>query len=109
MSTDYPIQIDVWTVDQGRRDELARVLTDLLKRLVVPRAGFLSAQLYESLNGGNVLLHVRMRTAKDRLELTDSADVRAAYRAARRIARSHSNFYRVVESFGDTCGPEGAR
>jgi hypothetical protein len=68
--------------------------------------GFVSADIYESMSGGIVLVTVRMRTARDRRELTDSADVRRAYRQARRIARSHADNYRVVESFGDGCGPE---
>ena len=108
MPSEYPIQIDVWTVDQDRRDELVKMLSVTLRRLVVPRTGFISAQLYESVDGREVLLHLHMRTAKDRLELTDSPMVRDAYRAARGIARSHSNFYRVAESYGDACAPAGA-
>ena len=84
-----------------RLDELIAFVSDTLKGLVVRRTGFVSADIYESMNGGIVLVTVRMRTAKDRRELADSADVRRAFRQARSIARSHTNAYRVVESFGD--------
>jgi hypothetical protein len=96
----------MWMVDQDRRDELVEILSDILRRLFVKRMGFVSAQLYESVDGGKVVLKVAMRTAKDHQQLTDSADVRRAYRAARRIATSRASSYRVVESFGDACGPE---
>jgi hypothetical protein len=101
-----PILIDVWTVEPERRSELIALISDTLKGLVMRRMGFVSADIYESMNGGIVLVTVRMRTASDRRELTDSTEVRQAYRRARSIARRHANNYRVVESFGDGCGPE---
>lgn len=101
-----PILIDVWRVDPARRDELVQLISAELERLVVPHNGFVSAEIYESTNGGMVLVNVRMQTARDRRELTDSADVQRAYRQARTLGRIHANAYRLVESFGRHGDPE---
>lgn len=103
---EWPILIDVWIVDPARRRELVELISDNLRQLVVQRTGFVSAQIYETMDGGTVLVNVRMRTARDRRELTDSVDVQRAYRLARRIASSHASNYRLVESFGDGLAPE---
>jgi hypothetical protein len=102
---EWPILIDVWTVDPLRRRELVELISDNLQQLVVPRTGFVSAQIYESIDGGRVLLNLRMRTARDRRDLTDAVEVERAYREARRIASSHASYYRLVQSFGDASPP----
>jgi hypothetical protein len=96
-----PILIDVWTVDETRQDELVGILGETMRTLVAPRPGFVSAQIYESVNGGMVLLDLRMRTAADRRQLTDDPELQQAYREARTVAASHTHFYRLVQSFGE--------
>jgi len=96
-----PILIDVWTVEPSRRDELVQAILELLRGLVSERPGFVSAQVYESDDGGSVIASIRMRTRKERQEFTDSRDAHRGYRELRKIARSHARLYRLVESFGE--------
>jgi hypothetical protein len=96
-----PMLIDVWTVDTSRRDELVRGILELLRGIVLERPGFVSAQLYESNDGGAVMVSIRMRTREERQELTDSRDAQRGYRELRKIAHSHARLYRLVESFGE--------
>ena len=98
---DAPILIDLWTVEHTRRQELLEGISDRLKRVAVAHPGFVSAQIYESIDGGTVLSAIRMRTAKDRQQLTDSREAKVAYRELRAIASTHVNVYRLVESFGE--------
>ncbi|HEX4188629.1 MAG TPA: hypothetical protein VHY83_12080 [Solirubrobacteraceae bacterium] len=100
-----PILIDVWTVDSARQHELVRVLTENFQRLIPKQPGFVSAQIYESANGGTVLMEIRMQSAEDRRRMTDAADVQQAYREVRKIASSHRHFYRLVASFGESSPP----
>lgn len=96
-----PILIDFWTVESARRDELVRRVSGLMHKHVLGQPGFVSAQIYESADGGSVMASVHMRTAKDRQHLTDSPEAHRAYRELRAIARTHARLYRLVESFGE--------
>jgi heme-degrading monooxygenase HmoA len=96
-----PILIDSWTVDPSRRDELVRRISDLMRTVVLGQPGFVSAELYESTDGGVVMVTVRMRTVKERLHLTDSPEVHEGLRELRAIAKTHARLYRLVESFGE--------
>jgi hypothetical protein len=42
-----------------------------------------------------------MKTAEDRQRLEELPELRSALRDLRRIAQSHAQRYRLVESFGD--------
>jgi hypothetical protein len=97
-----PILIDVWTVDPSQRVELARGISDGVRNVMVGRPGFLSAQLYESTDGGAMIVMVRMRSIKERQELTDSPEAHRLLRELGAIARSHVRLLRLVESFGDS-------
>jgi hypothetical protein len=98
---DSPILIDVWTVDPSRRDELVGRISEDIRSLTRHRAGFISAEVYESVGGREVMVSVRMRTVEDRQHLIDSPEAHAAFRELRAIARSHSRLYRLVETFGE--------
>jgi hypothetical protein len=100
-----PILIDVWTVDPSQRVELARGISDGVRNVMVGRQGFVSAQLYESTNGDALMVMVRMRTIKERQELTDSPEAHGLLRELRAIARSHARLFRLVESFGESDEP----
>ena len=90
--------IDMWTVDEGRRDELLQLITDSVRRLMVPRAGFVSAEIYASMNSGMLLLNLRLRSEKDLQDVNDSAELQRVYREAKRIGTAHVHFYRLVAS-----------
>jgi hypothetical protein len=96
-----PILIDLWTVDPARRDELVGRISDVIGSMLVEQAGFVAAQIYESVDGGVVMSSVRMRTVEERQQLTDSPEAHKVYRELRAIAHSHSRLYRLVESFGE--------
>ena|ERR1700678_2471712 len=96
-----PILIDTWTVDPSRKDELVRRISDTVRDVILEQPGFVSAQIYESTEGGVVMLSVRMRTVKERQHLTDSPEAHKALRELRAIAHSHARLYRLVESFGE--------
>src|SRR5216683_5330446 len=98
---DSPILIDIWTVDPSRHEELVRRISEQLRSLTTQRAGFISAQVYESVSGREVMVSVRMRTVEDRQHLIDSPEAHAAFRELRAIARSHSRLYRLIESLGE--------
>jgi hypothetical protein len=98
---DSPILIDLWTVDPSRREELVRRISENIRTLTEHRSGFISAQIYESVDGRVVMVSVRMRTVEDRQHLIDSSEAHAAFRELRAIARSHSRLYRLIESFGE--------
>jgi len=48
---------------------------------------------------------VRMRTIKERQELTDSPEAHSLMRELRAIARSHARLFQLVESFGESDEP----
>ena len=100
-----PILIDVWTVDPSQRVELARGISDGVRNVIVGRRGFVSAQLYESTNGDAMMVMVRMRTIKERQELTDSPEAHSLVRELGAIARSHVRLFRLVETFGESDEP----
>ncbi len=100
-----PILIDVWTVDPSQQAELARRISDGVRDVIVGSPGFVSAQLYESTNGDAMMVSVRMRTIKERQELTDSPEAHSFVRELGVIARSHVRLYRLVENFGDSDEP----
>lgn len=100
-----PILIDVWTVDPSQQGELARGISDGVRNVIVGHPGFVSAQLYESTNGDAMMVTVRMRTIKERQELTDSPEAHNLMRELRAIARSHTRLFRLVENFGEPDEP----
>ena len=97
-----PILIDVWTVDPSHRAEIAQGISDGMRNIMVGRRGFVSAQLYEGSNGDAMMVMVRMRTNKERQELTDSPEAHSLMRELRAIARSHVRLFRLVEDFGES-------
>jgi hypothetical protein len=48
---------------------------------------------------------VRMRTIKERQELTDSPEAHSLVRELRAIARSHVRLFQLVENFGESDEP----
>jgi heme-degrading monooxygenase HmoA len=106
VSTESPILVDLWTVDPSRRDELIRAISSAMQSIVVGQPGFISAQIYGSVDGGAVLLSVSMRTAKERQHLTDSPEAHRALRELRAIANSHARLFQLVESFGMGSHPD---
>jgi hypothetical protein len=96
-----PTIIDVWTVDRSRREELLERVLELLRDVVAKQPGFVAAQVYESTDEGAVMVSVRMRSIKERQELTDSAGMVTALRELRAIAHSQMRLYRLIESFGE--------
>jgi hypothetical protein len=101
-AVESPILIDVWTVDPSQRAELARGISDGVRTVIVPRPGFVSAQIYESTDGATMIVTVRMRSIKERQELTDSPEAQGLMRDLRAIADSHMRLLRLVESFGES-------
>jgi|SRR5271166_2365233 len=97
-----PILIDVWTVDPSQRDELVKRISDGVQNVMVGRPGFVSAQLYESIDGGAIIVIMRMRTIKERQELTDSPQAHEVVRELRGIARSHMRLIRLIQNFGES-------
>ena len=100
-----PILIDVWTVDPSQQGELARGISDGVRNVIVGHQGFVSAQLYKSTGGDAMMVMVRMRTIKQRQELTDSPEAHSLMRELRAIARSHTRLFRLVENFGEPDEP----
>jgi heme-degrading monooxygenase HmoA len=96
-----PILIDLWTVESDRRDELVRRISEVMRNVVVGQPGFVSSEIYESVDGGVVMSSVHMQTAEDRQHLLDSREAHNAYRELRAIAGTHARLYRLVESFGE--------
>jgi len=101
-TSESPVLIDVWTVDPSREPELLRRILELTRSLLLDTQGFVSAQVYESVDHGAVMIRITMANIKDRQALTDSAAVHNALRELRAIASSHSRLFRLVEAFGDT-------
>jgi hypothetical protein len=97
-----PVLIDVLTIDSSRRDELARRISDGVRDVIVGRPGFVSAQVYESTDGGAMIVKVRMRTAKERQDLTDSPEAHQLIRELQAIAHTHTRLFRLLESFGES-------
>jgi Antibiotic biosynthesis monooxygenase len=102
---DSPILIDVWTVAPSQQAELARLVSDGVREVIVDHPGFVSAQLYESTDREAMMVTVRMRTIKERQELVDSPEAHRLLRELRAIARSHVRLFRLVESFGESDEP----
>jgi hypothetical protein len=100
-----PILIDVWTVDPSQQGELARGISDGVRDVIVGHRGFVSAELYESINGDAMMVMVRMRTIKERQELTDSPEAHGLMRELRAIAHSHVRLFQLVENFGESDEP----
>ncbi|HSZ03851.1 MAG TPA: hypothetical protein VK778_01475 [Solirubrobacteraceae bacterium] len=102
---DSPILIDVWTVAPSQQAELAQAISDGVRDVIVGHRGFVSAQLYESTDGGAMMVMVRMRTIKERQELVDSPEAHSLMRNLRAFARSHARLFQLVESFGESDEP----
>jgi hypothetical protein len=100
-----PILIDVWTVDPAQQRELAQKISDGVRNVIVGSRGFVSAQLYESTDGDAMMVTVRMRTIKERQELTDSPEAHRLTRELRATARSHVRLFQLVENFGESDEP----
>jgi hypothetical protein len=100
-----PILIDIWTVDPSQQGELSRGISDGVRNVIVGRRGFVSAQLYESTNGDAMMVMVRMRSIKERQELTDSPEAHSLMRKLRASARSHVRLFQLVENFGESDEP----
>ena len=101
-TSESPVLIDVWTVDPSREPELLERILELTRSLLLDSRGFVSAQVYESVDHGAVMIRITMANIKDRQALTDSAAIHNALRELRTIASSHSRLFRLVEAFGDT-------
>jgi hypothetical protein len=97
-----PVLIDFWTVDSSREPELLDRIVEATRELIVGHQGFVSAQIYESVDHGAVMIRVVMRTIKDRQALTDAAEVHSALRELREIAHSHARLFKLVERFGES-------
>ena len=96
-----PTLIAVWTVDSSRRARLLQLILEILRKVVTKRPGFISAWVYESTDGGAVMVSIDMGTIEERHDLTDSREMHTAVRGLRAIAHSHVRLYRLVESFGE--------
>ncbi len=96
-----PILIDVWTLDSSRKDEVLRRVSDATRKLAREQPGFVSGQVYDSVDGDVVMVIVRMRTVEERQRLTDSPEVHELVRGLRSIAHSHARLYRLAETFGE--------
>jgi len=101
-ATESPVLIDFWTVDPSSEPELLDRILEVTRELVVGHEGFVSAEVYESVDHGAVMIRVAMATIKDRQALTDSSEVHGALRELRAIASSHARLFRLAGSFGDT-------
>jgi heme-degrading monooxygenase HmoA len=101
-ASESPVLIDVWTVDPSREPELLQRILELTHGLLRDAPGFVSAQIYESVDRGAVMIRITMRTVEDRQALTDSAAVHSALRELRVIASNHARLFRLVEAFGET-------
>ena len=73
----------------------------MIREIVSQQPGFVSAQVYESIHGGLVLLQVRMRTVEDRQYLMDLPEAQHAYRELRALGKTHANLYRLVATIGE--------
>ena len=100
-AAESPVLIDVWTVDPSNAPELIERIHELMRDLILDHPGFLSAQIYESIDHGAVMIRIAMQTTKDRQALTDSPAAHSALRELRVIAHSHARLFRLVETFGD--------
>jgi hypothetical protein len=95
-----PILIDLWTVDAARREELVARISEALQTIVVGRPGFVSAEIYESVDGGVVMSSIRMRTVQERQELMDSPEAHRVMRELREVAHTHAHLFRLAQTFG---------
>jgi acetolactate synthase regulatory subunit len=96
-----PVLIDFWTVDPALQPELLERVLEIVRGNLVDHRGFVSAQVYESVDRGAVMIRVEMATVKDRQALTDSPAVHNALRELRAIAHSHARLFRLIERFGE--------
>lgn len=96
-----PVLIDIWTIDPTREPELLQRVLEVTRELLIDAEGFVSAQIYESVDHGAVMIRVTMQTVKHRQTLMDSPAVHRALRELRTIAHSHARLFRLVETFGE--------
>jgi hypothetical protein len=96
-----PVLIDIWTIDPTREPELLQRVLEVTRELLIDAQGFVSAQIYESVDHGAVMIRVTMQTIKDRQTLMDSPAAHRALRELRTIAHSHARLFRLVETFGE--------
>jgi hypothetical protein len=100
-TTESPVLIDVWNVDPSREPELLRRIRELVRGVLLDTQGFVSAQIYESVDHTAVMITITMRTIANRQALTDSAAMHGALRELRTIASSHARLFSLVETFGE--------
>ena len=85
---EFPIIIDVWTVEPSRQEELVQCLRQSIRQLVASQPGFVSAEIYEGANRGRVAIKLRMRSADARRDLMDKPEVGRVFRGAKEIANN---------------------
>jgi hypothetical protein len=100
-TTESPVLVDVWTVEPSRTPELLERIRELTREHLLDHEGFVSAQIFESVDHTTVMIRITMRTIGDRQTLTDSPAVHSALRGLRGIAQSHARLFTLVETFGD--------
>ncbi len=98
MPVGSPTLISAWTFDSSLRDEVMSVIVPLMRGVLPEQPGFVSSRLYESSDGGSVLIAVQMESVHDRQRLMEVPQVRKALRRLRGIAASHADLYQLVES-----------
>jgi hypothetical protein len=66
-----PTLVDVWTFDSSRRGEVVLAITEFMRNVVCEQPGFVSAELYESIDGRAAVAKVQMRTVEGRQHLAE--------------------------------------
>lgn len=97
MPAESPTLITSWRFDPAVREEVLAEIHSVVQGVVRKQAGFVSCRLYESSEGGAVLVAVQMQTVQDRQRLMEVPQVRAAMRKLRRLATSRADLYTLVE------------
>jgi heme-degrading monooxygenase HmoA len=100
-TTESPVLVDFWTIDPSREPELLERIREVTRDLLLDHQGFVSAQIYESVDRDTVMIRITMRTVEDRQALTDSPAVHSALRELRGIAHSHTRLFKLVEQYGE--------
>ena len=88
--------INVFSVEPGKQDELAQVLSEATEMAMKHMPGFVSANIHKSLDGTRVVNYAQWRSKEDFEAMLENPEAAPHMKAAGAIAKFEPHLYAVA-------------
>ena len=88
--------INVFSVEPGKQDELAQVLSEATEMAMKHMPGFVSANIHKSLDSTRVVNYAQWRSKKDFEAMLENPEAAPHMKAAGAIAKFEPHLYAVA-------------